>query len=63
MGERWGLSKRNATLEVGLSEGTCSLLRRAHPNERAVGAVKTERGAGSRFVREQMLSPAEGAPE
>lgn len=54
--EQWRLPKSHAALEVGLSEGKCSLLRRAYPNGGTVGAVKAERAAGNWFVRNQMLT-------
>ena len=58
------LPELHAMLAIGLPEGACShmfclsLLRRAHPNGRVVEPAGVAHGAGSRFVREQMLAQA-----
>ena len=63
MMEQHNLSAPHAMLTISLPESACSLLRRAHPNERNVEPVSFARDAGSHFAKKHMLSPAEGAPD
>ena len=57
------LQSPHAAPEISLPESKCSLLRRAHPNDRSVKSTITTRGAGNQPARKQMLAPAEGIPK
>ena len=63
LAEQCSLSFSHTPLPSILSESTCSLLRRAHPNGRNVEPVSFAHAAAIHFAREHMLAPAEGAPD